>query len=104
MPQLNGRIAGRNRRAKVIRYDALMTSPVARTRRAPWGGAGLYWKAGAGYMCELGGEIKAQLPSTWWASPMMLAVFMDVMSTSLHCHMSNTSYSGESWVGVEGGW
>ena len=35
---------------------------------------------------------------------MMLAVFTDVMSTLLHCHMSNTSYSGESWVGVEGGW
>ena len=54
-------------------------------------------------MCELGGQIKAHLPSTSWASPMMLAVFIGLMGTSLHCHMSNTSYSGESWVGVEGG-
>ena len=53
-------------------------------------------------MCELGGQIKAHLPSTSWAPPMMLAVFIGLMGTSLHCHMSNTSYSGESWVGVEG--
>ena len=55
-------------------------------------------------MCELGGQIKAHLPSTSWVSLMMLTVFMDVMGTSLRCHMCNTSYSGDSWVGVEGNW
>ena len=41
MPGLAGRVAGGSRRAVAIRYAGLMASPVVRTRRAPWGGAGL---------------------------------------------------------------
>ena len=55
-------------------------------------------------MCELGDQIKAHLPSTSWVSLMMLTVFIGLMGTSLRCQMSNASYSGDSWVGVEGDW